>query len=392
MLKLIKDVWVYAPEPLGKKDVLLAGKTIIDLKETIELAGIEHTVIQGKGKILIPGLIDSHVHITGGGGEAGFASKTPEVGLEDLIYCGITTVIGVLGTDGFSRNMENLISKAKALKEEGMSAYVLTGSYQIPVRTLTGSIEKDIMIIDEIIGVGEVAINDHRSSQPTKEDLKKVIASSQIGGLLSKKGGVTNVHLGGFKEGLSVLDAILSETPLRARKIVPTHVNRSEAILDQAITYSLKHDAPIDFTTSADLDAKEDDPHHPYHMIKKALKAGVSLENMTFSSDAQGSLPIFNAKRECIGMGIGQAKSLFDNVKKLVENQVLPLEKALKLVTTNVQEIYGLKNKGKIEIGYDADLVMLDQQLTITDVFVLGNHALDNHRKQLFQTFRHNKT
>ena len=180
-MKLIQNIDVYAPQHLGKKDVLIINDKIVKIKDagSISADGFlsETERINGEGLLLTPGFIDSHVHVLGGGGEGGFANRTPEATMEGLTKFGVTTVVGCLGTDGIGRDMCALVAKTKGLNEQGMSAYCYTGSYQIPVRTLTDSIVKDIMMIQEIIGTGEIAISDHRSSQPTFEEFARVIAA-----------------------------------------------------------------------------------------------------------------------------------------------------------------------------------------------------------------------
>ena len=151
---LIKNIHVYAPEDVGIKDVLVDEKIIKigDNLPVIEEYDVE--VIDGTGKILVPGFIDCHVHILGGGGEGGARTRTPEIMLSDITTAGVTTVVGCLGTDGTTRTMTNLLAKAKGLEEEGISTYVYTGSYQVPVKTITGSITDDIILFDKIIGFG----------------------------------------------------------------------------------------------------------------------------------------------------------------------------------------------------------------------------------------------
>ena len=134
---LIKNIEVYSPDYLGKKDVLLAGGKISLIEDKIERFNEKIRLIDGEDKILVPGLIDNHVHITGGGGEASFKTRVPEIGLSKLIEAGVTTAVGLMGTDSTTRSLENLLAKAKALKEEGLSVYVHTGAYSYPSPTLT---------------------------------------------------------------------------------------------------------------------------------------------------------------------------------------------------------------------------------------------------------------
>ena len=146
LLKIIKNVEVYAPDYMGKKYVVIAGSVIEGVYDSLDIPegfpGLE--VIDGEGKLLFPGFIDSHVHIIGGGGEGGFKTRTPEIQLSELISAGITTVVGCLGTDAVTRSMKTLLAKAYGLEEEGISTYIFTGSYQLPAVSITGKPEKTL--------------------------------------------------------------------------------------------------------------------------------------------------------------------------------------------------------------------------------------------------------
>ncbi len=122
MITILKNAMVYAPEFLGKKDILIAGEKIIAIADSIPQFELVKEVIDCEGKILTPGLIDQHIHIIGAGGKHGFGSMTPEIMLSELIACGTTTVMGLLGTDGSARNIKTLYAKVKSLETEGISA------------------------------------------------------------------------------------------------------------------------------------------------------------------------------------------------------------------------------------------------------------------------------
>ena len=131
------------------------------------------TIIDAAGLRTMPGLIDGHVHVTGGGGEAGFRTRVPPVPLSRFTTAGITTVVGLLGTDDVARGPSELLATLYALREEGLNAYGYAGGYHVPPATLTGSVRGDLVFVEALIGIGEVAISDHRSSQPT---LRRVAA------------------------------------------------------------------------------------------------------------------------------------------------------------------------------------------------------------------------
>jgi len=372
---LLKNCEVYGPEYLGKNDVLVSGEKIVlvskDLDEYAQLADV--TVLECDHLIAFPGFIDSHVHICGGGGEGGFKTRTPEVKMTDLTLAGVTTVVGCLGTDGVGRNIVNLVAKAKGLKEEGVSAYVYTGSYQVPIRTLTGEIIKDIMMVDEIIGVGEVAISDHRSSQPSKEDVMKLAADTRVGGLLSGKAGVVHLHLGSGKDRLEMIKEIVEETELPITQFYPTHVNAYPELFDCAVDFA-KKGGYIDFTTSTTPYFIAHGEVKAAEALKISLDKGVSKNHITFSSDAQGSLPSFDENGKLEGLLIGKASSLYESVKEAIVELDVNVEDAIRVITENPANILKLKNKGQIKQGMDGDIVLVDKRnYEIQTVISRGN-------------------
>ena len=377
MMKLIRNIDTYAPKHLGRKDVLTVNDKIVKITDagTIPVLALfsELEIVDGTGKILTPGFIDCHVHVLGGGGEGGFANRTPEATMEGMTKFGVTTVVGCLGTDGIGRDMCALVAKTKGLNEQGMTAYCYTGSYQIPVRTLTDSITKDIMMIQEIIGTGEIAISDHRSSQPTFEEFARVVADTRLGGVLSGKAGIINVHLGDSRRCLDLIERVIEETEIPASQFLPTHINRNEMLFCKAVEYALKGGA-VDFTGNEDIDYWETicDEVRVCNGMKRMLDAGVNPNRITISSDGQGSLPIYNKQGEFLGMGVGQSSCLLKEVKECVERTEIPLEIALSTITSNPAEILNLKGKGRIEEGNDADLCILDHNLQVMKVIAKG--------------------
>ena len=375
---LIKNAVVYAPQYMGKKDVLIGGEKILKIAaELPDVAAYGVEVIDGSGKLLMPGLIDSHVHILGGGGEGGARTRTPEIMLSEIIRGGVTTVVGCLGTDGCTRTMSNLLAKAKGLEEEGITAYVYTGSYQVPVRTITGSIMDDIILFDRIIGTGEIAVSDHRSSQPTREEFEKLVAETRVGGILSAKAGVVNIHMGGGKRKMELLYDVLDRTEIPAVNMLPTHINRSLEMMQDGIAYAKKYGGCIDLTTSFDMEHATADEVKASRGLKMALEEGVSSDKITFSSDAQGSLPIFTPDGSFAGLGVGSITSLYQEMKDTVLKEGLSLETALMAVTSNPASVLRLVGKGRIEAGMDADLLLADQQtLEIDSVFAKGKQMM----------------
>jgi beta-aspartyl-dipeptidase (metallo-type) len=392
MITILRKAKLYKPEYASIKDILILGDKIAAIEDEIfinvndSVAVIE---IDCTDKIVVPGFIDSHVHMLGGGGEGGYKTRTPEIMLTDLTRAGITTVVGCLGTDGVTRSMTSLLAKARALEEEGVTTFIYTGSYQIPVKTITGEVMNDIVTIDKSIGVGEIAISDHRSSQPTFEEFSKLAAAARVGGMLSGKAGILNIHLGDGRRNIELIQKTVNETEIPITQFLPTHVNRNSFLFEECIQYA-KKGGYIDFTGSEDTDfwEEQDGEVRVCKGIRRLLQEGVCDDNFTISSDAQGSLPIFNEKKEYIGLGVGKATCLIKEIKECVFKEEIPLEIAIKAITSNPAKILKLKGKGRIEKGFDADLCILEAgTLDIDTVIARGRIMINNKVPIAYGTF-----
>ena len=376
-MKLIRNARLYAPEDLGCMDVLIGGGKILRIGESLPAEEAYHVeVIDGSGKIMMPGLIDAHVHILGGGGEGGYRTRTPEIMLSDIICGGVTTVVGCLGTDGTTRTMTNLIAKARGLEEEGITAYIYTGSYQVPVRTLTGSVADDLILLDKVIGTGEIAISDHRSSQPTYEEFARIVADTRVGGILSGKAGIVNIHMGDGREQLDYLRRLLRESQIPASNMLPTHINRNKSLMSDGIDYARRLGGYIDLTTSSDPDFLDPDEVKASAGLKMALDAGVDAGHITFSSDGQGSLPVFDEKGNFRHLGVGNVSSLYREMKDAVLKDGVRLADALKTVTSNPAFLLKLKGKGRITEYADADLVLSASDTLEIDTVIAGGETV----------------
>ena len=376
-MKLIKNGDVYSPEHLGRMDILMAGGKIQLIENDLSRFERDAEVIDGKGKAAIPGFIDQHVHITGGGGEGSFKTRVPELQLSKLVEGGITTVVGLLGTDASTRSVENLVAKAKGLKEEGASVYVLTGSYEYPTVTLTGSVKKDIMFIDEIIGA-KLALSDHRASQITVEELARLVSEVRVGGMISGKAGMLTIHMGDGEDRLEKIRRVLKSTPLPVTTMRPTHVNRNQKLLEEALDYA-KSGGFIDLTCD------EKDDLSPGNVIKRAKNENVPLENITFSSDGFGSWSNYDEKGHLVEIGVASVSTLFNTFRVMVKKEGFSVEEALPFFTTNLEKALRLeKIKGQIAIGYDADVLLIDEKIEIDTVFMKGRKMMEN--KEILKT------
>ena len=372
MLTLIKNANLYAPASLGYCDILLSGEKIAYIDKKIELSGVPFHTIDAEGGIVTPGFIDQHVHITGGGGQQGYASLVPEVTMSELVACGTTTVLGMLGTDGFVKELSTLYAKTKALDDDGLSAYMLTSFYGLPERTLTGSVAEDLILIDKVIGC-KLAMSDDRSSFPTELEILRLINQVRLGGFTSGKGGILHIHLGALPEGIGTLIDIARRYPTLVSYLSPTHLIRTEALFMQAIELG-KLGGMVDFSTGG---TKFDTPHR---CVVKALEAGVPLERITFSSDGHGGVRRVNPETGEVTYRPAPLHLNLQEVVALVKEEGLPLEQALMLITTNPARNLKLRHKGVVSAGADADLCFLSPDLELTDVIARGRQVMRDKR------------
>ncbi|MCK9540002.1 beta-aspartyl-peptidase [Dokdonella sp.] len=384
---LLRNARVYAPAPLGICHLLLAGGRIAWIGHApFELpAALGATIIDLHGLRLIPGLIDGHVHVTGGGGEAGFRSRVPPLPLSRYTRAGITTVVGLLGTDDVARGTRELLAGVYALREEGLSAFGYVGGYHLPPATLTGSVRDDLTFVEALIGVGELAISDHRSSQPTLDELLRVAAQAHVAGLMTGKAGIVHLHLGDGVRGLDLVRQALDGSELPPRVFQPTHVNRRRALFEEALDLA-RRGCHIDITAFPVEEGE--DAWTATDGLLRYLEQGAPAERVTISSDAGGSLPCFDGEGHMTHMDVGDSGALMATLRELLARG-LALEDALPPFTANPARLLRLARKGRIEAGADADLVALDATGAVHHVIAGGElHVCEGRpvRRGLFET------
>jgi beta-aspartyl-dipeptidase (metallo-type) len=354
MLTLIENGEVYAPEPLGRASVLLSFERILHIGEVdrrrLDALNLPCDVVDASDCFVVPGFIDPHLHLIGGSGERGFSSQTPEISLEELALAGITAVVGTLGVDTATRTMAALIGKAKGLREEGISAFVWTGGYNVPPTPLTGSVQSDLLFVAEVIGAGEIAISDKRAAEPTTAELARLVSETRNGGLLTGKAGVTHFHVGDAPRRLAPLRTLLDDFDVDPSWIYPTHVERNEALMAEAV--DLTHRG-----CTVDVDVVEKDLAVWLRFFREH---GGDPAKLTVSSDAAITSPA----------------NLHRQLRACVFEHGFSLEEVLRLVTTNTAEVLKL-SKGRLKPGADADVVVLTRPgLEIRDVVADGRRLV----------------
>ncbi|MEQ8201043.1 MAG: beta-aspartyl-peptidase [Syntrophomonadaceae bacterium] len=345
MFKILKGGHVYDPRDLGRKDILVVNGTIGGIRDEISAEHLwDAEVLDCRDCWVCPGIIDQHVHITGGGGEQGPISRIPEVMFSAVVEAGVTTVVGVLGFDSISRGIAALISKARGLEAEGITSYIYTGSYGSPTATLTGRVLTDIALLDKVIGAGEIAIADYRSNHPTLEDLRTLASEANAGGMLGGKAGVLHLHVGDGQEGLTSLFRLIDESDFPLEIFVPTHINRNPHLFEQGIEF-LQRGGQIDLT------AGETQGYPVPRALQMLIDKGLDMDKVTVSSDGNGSAP-----NEA---GVARLDALYNDLKASVLDYQLDLTTVIKTATSNPARVLKLyPRKGCLQAGADADILV----------------------------------
>jgi beta-aspartyl-dipeptidase (metallo-type) len=363
---LIKNAKLFAPQSLGFKDLLVGGGEILAIEDEIE-PHKTFNIFDAQGKTLTPGLIDQHIHIIGAGGKHGFSSMTPEIAMTNLIGCGTTTVVGLLGTDGSTRGIKTLYAKCKSLDMEGLTAYMYTGYFGLEPMHITSNVQDEMIFIDKVLGC-KIAISDVRSSYPTDLELLHLLRQVRVGGMIAKKKGILHIHLGALNSKIDTLIRIVKDYEFPIENISPTHMGRTKDLLDQGVIFA-KMGGLIDISTGGT------NYTDPYKTVLYALEQGAGIDNITFSSDGNAGLDRKDQAGKLIGFKKAPFELNLDQVIKLVQNG-LSITDAFKLITSNPAANLGLNRKGQIEVGRDADFCLFDDAFNLTEVFSGGKQMM----------------
>ena len=355
MVTLIENGEVYNPDRVGRTSVLVDHDKIIKVgsvdRAALAALGVEFEIIDATGCVVTPGLIDPHQHLLGGSGENGLSTQSPMLFLSEIVGAGITTVVGVLGTDTVMKTMAGLLARVKGLNEEGITAKMWVGGYNIPPVTVMRSIREDMLFIDEIIGAGEIAISDQRSLQVEGESLARLILDTHVGGLLTRKSGVTHIHTGEEPTRLKPLRDIIEKHAVDATWLYPTHISRTDELMLEAIELARRG-------SYVDLDTVDGDLPERLRFYREH---DGDLSKLTISSDSGSSSP----------------RGFFDQIRSCVLEHGIALEEMLRHVTVNTATVLKLPMKGRLADGVDADiLVMRRDSLEIIELFARGNRMI----------------
>lgn len=359
MFVLFKNGKTFLEGHFVKADILVFGRSIVKIGDVSTQLLLENKldveVVNCDQHLLIPGLIDSQTHLAGGSGEQGYLSQPPRITIEECIRGGITTTVGTLGTDTSTKTMSNLVASIKAYREAGLSSYAYSGGYELPPATLTGRIRNDILFIEEIIGLGEVAISDKRVPEPTPDEFARYSIDAYVGGMLTNKAGVTRVHVGPSPRKLQTIYEVTERHDTQFESLYFTHMDRSKQLLAEGAAIAKKG-------SFIDLDIHERDLASWYLYY---LDQNGPPHKLSFSSDA----------------GAIGAQELWWEIRNCILHHKIPLEKIIQHVTTVPATCLKFHSKGYFAAKQDADILVVNESnLEIRDVMANGKFFLKDEK------------
>ena len=119
----------------------------------------------------------------------------------------------------------------------------------------------------------------------------------------------------------------------------------------------------------------------------RCLEKQVPLDRITVSSDSNGSIPHFDDQGKLLGLTIATQEDLLEKLRVLVKKKILSLPDSLRLFSTNSAHFYKFDQKGEIQAGKDADMLLLDKDHNLTDSFARGQRMLAEGKLMVRSTF-----
>ena len=326
------------------KDILVENEKIVSIED--DLSGVSsNEIINAAGNYVISGIIDPHVHMR----DPGMTHKEDfTTGSMACAKGGITTFFDMPNTVPNTITEETLLEKKE--------------------------LQKGKSYVDYGFWFGGSKADNHEEVKKVQD---KVIATKVF----------MNVSTG----NMLVEDEKVLEDIFKNSKLVGVHAEGE--MIPKAISLSEKLDVPVylcHLSTKEDVqyvrEAKkkglkvygEVTPHHlflnvsdveknPLLRMKPELKTKEDNEAL-WEGILDGTIDTIGTdhaphrieeKKAKLTFGIPGAENSLEMMLKAVRCDKISLEKLMKIMSENTAEIFGLKNKGKIAVGY-ADLVIVD--------------------------------
>jgi beta-aspartyl-dipeptidase (metallo-type) len=183
---------------------------------------------------------------------------------------------------------------------------------------------------------------------------------------MTGKAGILHLHLGDGERGLSMVREALQTAEIPARTYNPTHVNRRKALFAEACDLT-QQGCWVDVTAFETGDVG----YEPADALARYLQSDFPQDKLTISSDGGGCLPCFNEQGHMTKMDFASSSSMTQVFYDLVDSGIA-IDKVLPYFTSNVATLMNFGHKGRLSVGADADLLILDNKQRIDHVMAQG--------------------
>lgn len=379
MKTLIKNIGLITPYDLvyGYGVVIEDGKIIgIDREEDIEEIGIEK-VINGRGRFLSPGFIDIHNHGNSGYDVMDSTEEAIDKMAEFHLKNGVTSFLGTVITSSYD-NMNNAIKNIVDYKNKKDKSQILGVHLEGPFFALEkkgaqpAKYIKDPSIEDmeKIMKLSQGKIK-MLSLAPERQgalDLIAYLKSNDVVVAMAHSNGTFQETKAGISYGATVATHLyngMRNFSHREPGIVGASLTDDRVYCELIYDRVHLHDEAVEIA----LKMKGVDK---IILVSDAMRAA-GLEDGDYELGGQKVIVKDGAARLESGSLAGSTLNLRDAVYNMVHKFNMPIKDAIRMASLTPAKAIGVdKHKGSIEIGKDADLLLLDEDINIIASIIGG--------------------
>lgn len=333
-------------------DVLLAGTAIAAVAPDLGSVpgALPVAEVDVSGHLLLPSFVDQHSHPTGGGGGGGPETLSSPIPFAEYVAAGIGTVVGCSGNDSVVRRPEALLARVKGLRRLGLNAHLLTGEIGYPPETITGSIRRDLALIDEVRGV-KAAVGG-RGSIVRRRQLADLAGEAARGSRSAGKAPLLHLHLEPDVASIRLVARAVAHGDVAPETVTVTHVNWNDAVLDEAIGLA---ERGVNLDVTACIRPEYFPGTIDPLVALRALLDQVDPARVTISSDAGGNHPGPDGT-----LVLHQPGLLADVFASGLRTGLLTVPELVQVFSTNPAARLGLTDVGAVRVGARADVLLVD--------------------------------
>ena len=375
---LIKNATIINHDGQIKANILIEDENIIDI--TKDEPKVDK-VIDATNLLVMPGLIDMHVHFR----DPGFEYKDDvNTGSESAVAGGVTTALPMANTNPVNDNASITKAMIKKAKKRGLIDLLPIGAIS------QGFKGGQIVEMGDMIEAGAVAFSDDGLPVSSSAVMRQALEYSKYfdsfvinhsedcslcrGGSMNE--GKTSTKLG-LKGMPNEQEEIMIARDLLLAKLTGGHIH----IAHVSSAWSLKL---IELAKKEGVNVTcEVTPHHFSFSDERLLTYDTNFKMSPPLRTNEDVKAIHTAIKDGIvdviatdhaphhhdekfvefdkaPFGILGLQTLVPLTLQLVKDGIITLERMVELTSTNPARILKLKNKGKIEKGYLADIAIID--------------------------------